>query len=240
MANNMAELGLIFQSDKTAEQTKATLAEWIFKARDEDPACYENAMCLIGWHNLEPSSSQKKRYSEDPRLAELRLREFEFYREKIKIDRETFIILKEIYSLLEPFDYKAVPGKIETIYRKSHTGTWFVYVGEIVSSGLEIRKGMGITVYASGEIYEGYRIEVKPHYFGRYIHISGLVRTCGYNKGNIYGCSEEHTIDLTQSPRRAMSPSKSCSQINFKHFKQLKRKVSVISFHETEDMHLWK
>jgi len=236
----MTELGLIFQSDKTAEQTKATLAEWIFKARDEDPACYENAMCLIGWHNLEPSSSQKKRYSEDPRLAELRLREFEFYREKIKIDRETFNILKEIYSLLEPFDYKAVPGKIETIYRKSHTGTSFVYVGEIVSSGLEIRKGMGITVYASGEIYEGYREDAKPHYFGRYIHISGLVRNCGYNKGSIYGYCEEHTMDLTQSPRRAMSSSTLSSDISTQTVESLKKKLSVFSFHETQDDSLWR
>jgi len=215
------------------------VAKLLFKARDENPSCYANAMLLIGQYNLKPSKSRQEKYAENPKLKELVLRDFEFYKEKIGMKQKTYETLQKIYNSFSPFDYKASPSDIKEITRESHTGTKFVYVGEVVP-GTKIRKGMGITVYASGEIYEGYREDAKPHYFGRYIHISGLVRTCGYNKGNIYGCSEEHTIDLTQSPRRAMSPSKSCSQINFKHFKQLKRKVSVISFHETEDMHLWK
>eukprot|EP00345_Euplotes_harpa_P015987 CAMPEP_0168334236 /NCGR_PEP_ID=MMETSP0213-20121227/10137_1 /TAXON_ID=151035 /ORGANISM="Euplotes harpa, Strain FSP1.4" /LENGTH=215 /DNA_ID=CAMNT_0008338821 /DNA_START=366 /DNA_END=1010 /DNA_ORIENTATION=+ len=214
------------------------VAKLIFKARDENPICYENAMLLIGQHNLKPSKSRQEKYDENPMLKELVLRDFEFYKEKIGMKQKTFEILQKIYYSFPSFDYKASPSDIKEITRESHTGTKFVYVGEVVP-GTKIRKGMGITVYASGEIYEGYREDAKPHYFGRYIHISGLVRNCGYNKGSIYGYCEEHTMDLTQSPRRAMSSSTLSSDISTQTVESLKKKLSVFSFHETQDDSLW-
>jgi len=157
------------------------VAKLIFKARDEIPTCYSNAMLLIGWHNLKPSKSQQEKYAENPKLKEFKLREFEYYKQKIGMKQKTYETLQNIYSLLEPFDYKASPSNIVTTNGMSHIGTKFVYVGEVIP-GTQVRKGMGMTVYASGEIYEGYREDAKPHYFGRYISISGLVRICGYNK----------------------------------------------------------
>ena len=48
-----------------------------------------------------------------------------------------------------------------------------IYVGSWSIMSSNCRQGRGVQVYADGSLYEGYWLNDKPNYYGRFVHAGG-------------------------------------------------------------------
>ena len=141
---------------------------------------------------------QVKKYLRFEHLWMLRLKDYEFYEDKIGIDKSKFEESSSVYKELGQLDYgwDKCKGELKWIIDEDSylmNNKW-IYLGQF-KEGTEIAEGYGIMVWSHGSICEGHYVNNKRNGFGRIIYASKAYYI-GETKDNInHGWGEYHYKD---------------------------------------------